>query len=121
VIEPGRALSQNTAIMITSVQDIRKKRGHIQDVVVDTCISELPLARVYPHRMFVIKNGELIALGPGQSRMLGRICMEDDILADSVNFPESLTIGDRLVIADAGAYERSMSYAFGYGRVSPSM
>jgi diaminopimelate decarboxylase len=121
VIEPGRALSQNTALMVTSIQDIRKKRGRIQDVVVDTCISELPLSRVYPHRMFIVKGDRMIPLGQGFSRMLGRICMEDDILAESINFPPSITIGDRIIIADAGAYERSMSYEFGYGRVSPTM
>lgn len=121
VIEPGRAVSQNTAIMVTSVQDIRRKRGAIQDVVVDTCISELPLARAYPHRMYVLRGELVVPLSQGFSRLLGRICMEDDILADSIQFPPSISIGDRIVIADAGAYERSMSYEFGYGRIGPTM
>jgi diaminopimelate decarboxylase len=47
--------------------------------------------------------------------------MEDDILADSIGLPADISIGDRLIIADAGAYERSMSYEFGYGRISPTM
>jgi diaminopimelate decarboxylase len=121
VIEPGRAVSQDAAIMVTSVQDVRKRRGVVQEVVVDTCISEMPLARVYPHRMYIVKGDQIVPLNQGSSRMLGRICMEDDILGDSIEFPSSINIGDRIIIADAGAYERSMSYEFGYGRISPTM
>lgn len=120
-IEPGRALSQDTMAMVTRVQDIRRRNGEIIDIVVDTCISELPLARVYPHRIFVVQNEELLQIGAGNSRILGRVCMEDDILAESMGLPTSLNIGDTLVFADAGAYERSMSYEFGYGRSSQSL
>ncbi len=119
-IEPGRALSQDTMLMVTSIQDIRRRGGEVSEVVVDTCISELPLARVYPHRMFVLNELKMEVIGAGRARILGRICMEDDILADGVSFPKSTKIGDRIIIADAGAYERSMSYEFGYGRVSQS-
>ena len=121
VIEPGRALSQNTAFMVTTIQDVRKKGDKIKDVVVDTCISELPLARVYPHRMYIVRNQDIVPLAHGATRILGRVCMEDDILADSIGLPADISIGDRLIIADAGAYERSMSYEFGYGRISPTM
>jgi diaminopimelate decarboxylase len=41
--------------------------------------------------------------------------MEDDILCDGLDVPESVEIGDLIIIADAGAYERSMSYDFGRG------
>jgi diaminopimelate decarboxylase len=70
--------------------------------------------------MYLFKNDQLIPLGIGKSRILGRICMEDDILADSVDLPPTVNIGDRIIIADAGAYERSMSYEFGYGRLGQS-
>jgi diaminopimelate decarboxylase len=119
-IEPGRALSQDTMLMVTTIQDVRKEHQLIKDVVVDTCIAELPLSKVYPHRMYLFKNDQLIPLGIGKSRILGRICMEDDILADSVDLPPTVNIGDRIIIADAGAYERSMSYEFGYGRLGQS-
>lgn len=121
VVEPGRALSQDTMVMVTSIQDIRRKHGEITDVVVDTCISELPLARVYPHRMYLATGDTLRPIAAGGARILGRICMEDDILADGVYLPRDARIGDRIVIADAGAYERSMSYEFGQGRISHAL
>jgi diaminopimelate decarboxylase len=41
--------------------------------------------------------------------------MEDDILSAGLNFPDSVNIGDRILITDAGAYERSMTYEFARG------
>jgi diaminopimelate decarboxylase len=39
--------------------------------------------------------------------------MEDDVLSPGLELPSNIAVGDRLVLSDAGAYERSMSYAFG--------
>jgi diaminopimelate decarboxylase len=112
-LEPGRALTQATMAMLTRVLDARRTRGKLDEIVVDTCIADLPLAGAYPHRVFRIADHRPIPVGRGQVRVLGRICMEDDILFPGLDLPESISIGDCLVIADAGAYERSMSYAFG--------
>ncbi len=114
-VEPGRALTQATMAMVTSVLDVRRQDGAIHEVVVDACIAELPLASVYPHRFFRVVEGQLLPVARGPVRVLGRICMEDDILSAGLDLPDTLAIGDRLVICDAGAYERSMSYAFGRG------
>jgi diaminopimelate decarboxylase len=114
-VEPGRALTQATMAMVTNVLDVRRQEGKVSEVVVDACIAELPLASAYPHRFFRVAEGELLPVARGPVRVLGRICMEDDILSSGLDLPETLSIGDRLVICDAGAYERSMSYAFGRG------
>jgi diaminopimelate decarboxylase len=47
--------------------------------------------------------------------MLGRICMEDDVVSSGLDLPEDLAVGDRFVVCDAGGYEKIMSYAFGRG------
>ncbi len=47
--------------------------------------------------------------------MLGRLCMEHDIVASNVELPETAQVGDVLVFCDAGAYDMSMSYVFGRG------
>ncbi len=117
-VEPGRALTQATMAMVTSVLDVRRHDGKLQEVVVDACIAELPLASVYPHRFFHIVNDGPVPVPRGPVRVLGRICMEDDVLSQGLDLPETLKIGDRLIICDAGAYERSMSYAFGRGGYS---
>lgn len=117
-VEPGRALTQATMAMVTSVLDVRRHDGRLQEVVVDACIAELPLAAVYPHRFVHIVDDRLVPVPRGPVRVLGRICMEDDVLSPGLDLPDSLRIGDRMVICDAGAYERSMSYAFGRGGYS---
>jgi diaminopimelate decarboxylase len=123
VIEPGRALSQDLMGLCVSVQDIRHENGVVKEVVVDGCISELPLIRSYPHRIFQMRTDAAgsktaIPFEKGMGRIYGRVCMEDDILANDLLFPEQLSIGDQLIFADAGGYERSMSYGFGSGSIS---
>jgi diaminopimelate decarboxylase len=117
-VEPGRALTQATMGVVTSVLDIRRRRGQLDEVVVDACIAELPLAASYPHRIFALTRGGPVPVARGPVRLLGRICMEDDVLSPGLALPPDLAIGDRLVVCDAGAYERSMSYAFGCGGYS---
>jgi diaminopimelate decarboxylase len=118
IAEPGRAISQDTMILRTSILDIRRCGNKIEEVVVDTCISDLPLIRVYPHRFMLMQDGNLTSVATGSVRVLGRVCMEDDIMSEGLALPENLQIGDQLIIADAGAYERSMSYGFGFGRIA---
>ncbi len=114
-VEPGRALTQATMAIVTRVLDVRRHQGKLHEVVVDACLADLPLAAVYPHRIFRIADDRLVPAARGPVRLLGRICMEDDVLSPGLDLPDDLSIGDRLVVCDAGAYERSMSYAFGRG------
>ena len=44
--------------------------------------------------------------------------MEDDCLATNLDLGDGIKRGDRIVVCDAGAYERSMSYGFGRGGYS---
>ncbi len=107
----------------------------IKEIVVDACIAELPLAQAFPHRIFFQEAGRVpsevarVPLGvahvpqrktfalaqPGKARILGRICMEDDILGQNISIPPDVQIGDLVIFGDAGGYERSMSYGFGRG------
>jgi diaminopimelate decarboxylase len=112
-VEPGRALTQSTMAILTRVLDVRRSAGKLDEVVVDACIAELPLAAVNPHRVFRLTEDGAVAVSRGSVRVLGRICMEDDVISSGLDLPESLAVGDRLVICDAGAYERTMSYEFG--------
>jgi diaminopimelate decarboxylase len=112
-VEPGRALTQSTMALVTSVLDVRHRHGKLEEIVVDACIAELPLASAYPHRVFRVAGERIVPAGRGAVRVLGRICMEDDVLFSGLDLPENTAVGDRLVVCDAGAYERSMSYAFG--------
>ncbi len=116
IIEPGRAMTQDAMALVTTIVDVRRTGDLPVEIVVDTCIAELPLIGVYPHRFFLQKPGQtLVKIGNGRTKVLGRICMEDDIVSNGLDLPDDIAIGDRIIIGDAGAYERSMSYEFGRG------
>ena len=115
-VEPGKAIAQPTMALATTVLEVRRGKKGKTEVVVDAAISDLPMAPFYPHRVYApAAEGGWEALGAGKDRLLGRICMETDILASDLALPESLREGDRLVIGDAGAYDASMAYNFGRG------
>ena len=115
-LEPGKAMAQPSMALATTVLEVRRGGdGHVE-AVVDAAISDLPMAPFYPHRVYRrTRQGEWEGVGGGQDRLVGRICMETDILASDLKLPEELKAGDRLVIGDAGAYDASMAYNFGRG------
>lgn len=115
--EPGKALTQSTMALATKVLDIRKHNNALNEIVVDACIAEMPIANVYPHSFLWRSKGtkEWKRLSRGNQKVLGRICMKDDILSKGLSLPEELKIGDEMLVLEAGAYERSMSYGFGRG------
>jgi diaminopimelate decarboxylase len=88
----------------------------IKEAIVDGSIAELPMHCVQPHRiLYQNRNGEWQALRRGSTRLLGRLCMEHDVVAANVELPAGARKGDVLIFCDAGAYDRSMSYDFGRG------
>ncbi len=124
--EPGRALTQSGEIVLSRVLDVRRSAGkegrRVEECVADACIAELPLSAagmrpIYRYRADAKQpgTGNLERLSRGKGRILGRICMEDDILAGSLELPQDLQEGDFLIFGNAGGYERSMSYGFGRG------
>ncbi|MEM1515721.1 MAG: hypothetical protein QXH24_06745 [Candidatus Bathyarchaeia archaeon] len=117
IMEPGRALAQPCMALATRVLEIRGSKHQNKEIVVDGSIAEVPLIHYYPHRIlhFNSKEGRWELLRRGSGRILGRLCMEDDILAVNIEIPEDIKVGDILVICDVGAYDRSMSYVFGQG------
>jgi diaminopimelate decarboxylase len=115
--EPGRSLTQDGDILVSRVLDVRRTpKGRPAEIVVDACIAELPLALSFTHRVF-FRQGSAAPrpLAKGRTRVLGRICMEDDILSPGLDFPDDVAIGDLVIFGDAGGYERTMSYVFGRG------
>ena len=85
-------------------------------MVSDACLAELPLAVDFGRSVYHMnKLGEISKLTTGVGRILGRICMEHDILANGILLPEKIEEDDLLIFSHAGAYESSMSYKFGNG------
>ncbi len=114
VIEPGRALVQPLAVVETTVLELRERDG-VREIVVDAALAEVPRCVWYPHRLLSRGEDGWHHWGRGPDRVVGRLCMEDDVLRTGIAVPDDVRAGTRVFIADAGAYDRSMAYSFGRG------
>jgi diaminopimelate decarboxylase len=117
VSEPGKAMAQPSMSLAMRILEIQEHPEDRVEAVVDASIAELPMFSFYPHRMLrkCERTGRLIPLGRGKTHLMGRLCMEHDIVATNVALPEGTCAGDILIFCDAGGYDRSMSYVFGRG------
>ena len=60
----------------------------------DGSIAELPMYFVHPHRILHQAAGSdsWQAIGRGNAHLLGRLCMEHDVVATNVALPEGATV-----------------------------
>jgi diaminopimelate decarboxylase len=127
ISEPGKALAQPSMALAMRLLEIEEsneevreeeaKEEKFKEAVVDGSIAELPMHFFQPHRILHRdgRTGEWRPLKRGKTMLLGRLCMEHDIVARGVELPEGARAGDLLIFCDAGGYDRSMSYVFGRG------
>jgi diaminopimelate decarboxylase len=117
VSEPGKAMAQPSMALAMRILEIQEHEEDYVEAVVDASIAELPMYFHYPHRMLrrCGETGALQPVGRGKTHLMGRLCMEHDIVAANVDLPEGTRAGDLLIFCDAGGYDRSMSYVFGCG------
>jgi diaminopimelate decarboxylase len=116
VSEPGKAMAQPTMALAMRLLEVAQSSKEIDEAVVDGSIAELPMHFVQPHRILHRNNnGQWAPLRRGKTRLMGRLCMEHDVVAANVELPASVRKGDLLVFCDSGAYDRSMAYDFGRG------
>ncbi len=117
VSEPGKAMAQPSMALAMRVLEIQEHDDDYVEAVVDASIAELPMYFFYPHRMLrqCATTGALTPIGRGKTHLMGRLCMEHDIVAANVSLPEDTRAGDLLFFCDTGGYDRSMSYVFGRG------
>lgn len=115
LLEPGKALSQPLGVVVTRVLDARPHRS---EVILDASLAELSNIDYHPHRLLAHTDDRgWHRLPRGNGRLLGRLCMEADILGRDRHV-DHLAPGDTVVICDAGAYDASMTYPFGRGHTS---
>ena len=110
ILEPGRVLVGNAAILVTEVQYTKNNRGVDQEkkfVVVDAAMNDLARPSLY---------GAFHAIVPVQEKgtaremvdIVGPICETGDFLAKDRALPP-VQQGDLLAVMSAGAYGFSMS------------
>jgi diaminopimelate decarboxylase len=115
--EPGKAMAQPSMALAMRILEIQEHEEDHVEAVVDASIAEIPMHFWQPHRMVrqCRETGELQPIGRGKTQLMGRLCMEHDIIASNVQLPQGTRAGDLLIFCDAGGYDRSMSYVFGRG------
>ena len=116
VLEPGRALTQQgfaTLMRVLGVDD--SESGH--DVVVSGSYWDCPDVQLYPHEVLWSPAGGGLwhRLAEGPDRILGRLCMETDVLRHRAVFPEGVREGDFVAVMGTGGYDASLSREFGVG------
>ncbi|HEX9953678.1 MAG TPA: hypothetical protein VGB48_00485, partial [Allosphingosinicella sp.] len=117
VSEPGKAMAQPSMALAMRILEIQEHEDDRVEAVVDASIAELPMHFFQPHRILrqCGETGKLEPVGRGKTHLMGRLCMEHDIVAANVGLPEGTRAGDMLIFCDTGGYDRSMSYVFGRG------
>lgn len=119
VLEPGKLLTEPAAAIVTRVL-IGSRRNKGCEVVVDAALGDLPEARWRGHPVARWTGTEWVALREGRDRILGRSCMETDLLVNNVDLSD-VGEGDHLAFGLCGAYDLSMAYPFGRGRAAEGL
>ncbi|GAB1340386.1 hypothetical protein ACE1SV_69760 [Streptomyces sp. E-15] len=119
VLEPGKMLTQPAAAVVTRVL-LGKGRGTGREVVVDAALGDIPEARYRAHPVARFTEGRWQPVRRGTGRVLGRSCMEHDVLAEELDL-RSLAEGDFLAFGMCGAYDLSMAYPFGRGLAAEAL
>ena len=120
ILEPGRTISANAGILVTSIQYIKKADSDKNIIIADTGMHHLIRPALYnaEHFIWPIKPGESFSIvdrkfepaldGLAEYDIVGPICETSDYLTKGRKLPP-VNPSDRLAIFTAGAYGIVMS------------
>lgn len=111
LLEPGRALTGNTQLLLTRVVSLNDSGDGLTYAILDAGQNLAESARGEYHQLFLVKrHGE-----PARKTyaLVGPICSPGDVLRWAVPLP-TLEPGDTLAIMDAGAYFVPFSTSFSF-------
>lgn len=98
VIEPGRSLVEDHAILVTSVA-VRKSRTDRDIVVLDGGTNLVRTINAWHHPIKFGRNGNILY------DVYGSMCYESDSFAERLPGPADIHQGDYVLIGSAGAYD----------------
>lgn len=113
VLEPGRALTGNTQLLLTKVVRVHDEVDGVRHAVLD---AGMCVASPVPNEIH-----QLFLLGPARGperfryRLAGPICSPADVLYASIDLPRLLP-GDGLAIMDSGAYFVPFAASFSFAQ-----
>ncbi len=110
LVEPGRYIIGDTAILLTKVNSIKKKPKHF--IGIDAGMNTLIRPMLYDayHEIYLANN--LNSKNKNKVTIVGQICESTDMFAKDRLMPE-INENDILAILNAGAYGFSMSSTYG--------
>ncbi len=113
IFEPGQEICTPAEALLTTVLEVRERPAR-REVVVDAGFPDWPQMHSHAHGLFAWRDARWQALGRGPDRLLGRTCLEYDLI-EGLRFPADVTPGERLLIADTGSYDHAMAFPFARG------
>lgn len=108
VLEPGRIIITDPALILTMVEGTKVIGGSTKTVMVDAGVNLIMFAPYYYHRIVPVVNTERAKEAVD---VYGPLCMQMDVLGVNRELPV-LKRGDFLTVLDAGAYSISLSQQF---------
>jgi carboxynorspermidine decarboxylase len=98
-LEPGTAIAQDAAAIVTTALDIIE-RGPVPSVILDTTINHLPEVFEYRYAPEVYLANES---GKFRYMLTGSSCLAGDVFGE-YGFDRRLEVGDRICFLDVGSY-----------------
>ncbi len=100
ILEPGRAMIDESGLLITSVQARKRLADGTRSYVIDAGINFLYTSTWYKHGIEIDRE----VPGPSEHSVLyGPLCMNIDVVDEGISLP-ALDRGTRLIIGPVGAY-----------------
>lgn len=113
VLEPGRALVDSAAVLLSTVVAKKYMPDHGTGIVLDAGVNLVPTAYWYDHKVESRGNGNEHRHQRSQEtvKIFGPLCMQVDVIAEQTKL-RSFEVGDAAVISNVGAYCHTMSMQF---------
>jgi diaminopimelate decarboxylase len=107
VIEPGRAITGPSAVLLARVIDLKPRDATSDFAVIDAGMTELMRPALYGafHRIEPVTRRDA---ADRQYEIVGPVCESSDVVGRDRRLPE-LHVGDLVAIHDAGAYGSAMA------------
>lgn len=118
-LELGKMLVEDCGFVACRVLG-RRGEGRHASLIVSAALSDVPDAVSFIHKVVWRKaaGGPWREFGGGHGCILGRLCMESDVIRRGVAVPDEICEDDIIVICDTGAYDTSMAFPFGAGALN---
>jgi len=112
ILEPGRAVVDESMVLLTTVVSTKRFGNGTKGVIVDAGVNLLPTSYYFKHDLATSENLEVTS---EEVNIYGPLCMQIDVLRTGVRMPP-LQKGSVVVVKNVGAYNFVHSLQFIFPR-----